>query len=248
MFKVNGEGQYISFREQERRFIMPVERAGTDLSLIWKFVDGGVNGRKNSVGQDPHDGRGGEQGEDALDDQQAFQRRAGKRRHAARRDRLPGKSWFGEGAHRLENLFLLRRLVWHRREHDRHGITQFHHVVHQNFDIISPGGFKFHLPKEHYVAGAHGGIAQLKFHFATAQDRGLVGRDEADVFIELAKAVRPAVVDADAAGDDGQLRHADEVDDTDEEEVAVGFLTDFFAHERALQGGQNSGGLHLVDG
>src|ERR1035437_8537228 len=178
MFKVNGEGQDISFREQERRFIMPVERAGTDLSLIWKFVDGGVNGRKNSVGQDPHDGRGGKQSEDALDDQQAFQRRAGKRRHAARRDRLPGKNWFGEGAHRLENLFLLRRLVRQRRENDRHGITQFHHVVHQNFDKISPGGFKFYLTEEHHVAGAHGGIAQLKFHFATAQNRRLVRSEE----------------------------------------------------------------------
>ena len=49
---------------------------------------------------------------------------------------------------------------------------------------------------------------------------------------------RPAVqrlIDAKPAGDDGQLRHADEVDDTDQEQIAVGFLTDFLAQERSLQ-------------
>ena len=45
-------------------------------------------------------------------------------------------------------------------------------------------------------------------------------------------------------GNDRQLRHADEVDDADEEKIAVGFLADFLAQQRGLQIGENSGGLH----
>ena len=69
------------------------------------------------------------------------------------------------------------------------------------------------------------------------------GAMSADGFRELADARRPAVEDAEAPGDDGQLRHADEVDDADEEKIAVGFLADFFAQQRALQIGENAGGF-----
>ncbi len=63
-------------------------------------------------------------------------------------------------------------------------------------------------------------------------------------FRELADARRPAIDHAKTSGHDGQLRHADESDDADEEEVAVGFLADFFAQQRGLQVGEDSGGLH----
>jgi len=119
-------------------------------------------------------------------------------------------------------------------DNDREGETHFHDVVHVDFDEVGAGGFKFDVAKEHHVGGAHGGVAQFEFGFATADDSGLVGRDEADGFGELANACGPAVEDANARGGDGHLRHAQVMNDTDEEEVAVGFLANFFADEGAL--------------
>ena len=87
------------------------------------------------------------------------------------------------------------------------------------------------------------GVAQFKFHLALAQHGRLVGRDEPDAFGELADARRPAVEDAKPPGHDGQLRHAEEIDDADEEKISVGFLADFFAQQRALQIRQNSSGF-----
>jgi hypothetical protein len=49
-------------------------------------------------------------------------------------------------------------------------------------------------------------VAQFKFHLGLAEQGRLVGRDEPDVFGELAEAGRPAVEDAQSGGDDRQLR------------------------------------------
>ena len=46
---------------------------------------------------------------------------------------------------------------------------------------------------------------------------------------KLAHARRPAIEKAELERDDGQLRHAEEIDDADEDEIAVGFLADFLA-------------------
>ena len=113
--------------------------------------------------------------------------------------------------------------------HHRDGITKFHHVVHKHLDEIGPGGFEFDLAEDHHAAGVQGGVAQLKFHFAFAEHRGLVGRNQPDAFREPADARRPAVEDAEPGSDDGQLRHADEADDADEEQISVGFLPHFLA-------------------
>jgi hypothetical protein len=127
---------------------------------------------------------------------------------------------------------------------DDERVTQLHHVFHHHFDEIGSGSFKFHIAENHHADRGVRRVFQFKFHFALADDRGLVGRDEARAFVELADARRPAVEDADAAGDDGNLRHADDVDDADKEKISVRFLTDFLADERALEIGENSGGLH----
>ena len=120
---------------------------------------------------------------------------------------------------------------------DRHGIAQLHHVVHHHLDKIGPGGFEFDVTENHDAGRAMRRIAQFEFRLRLADDRGLVGRDDADFFVELADARRPAVENAEPAGDNGQLRHADEVDNADEKKIAVGFLADFLAQQRGLQVG-----------
>ena len=59
--------------------------------------------------------------------------------------------------------FRWRGLPRHRRVDDRHGITQFHHVIHEHFHIVSAGDFEFNLTEEGDVRRAQRGIAQFKF-------------------------------------------------------------------------------------
>ena len=114
---------------------------------------------------------------------------------------------------------------------DRHGIAQLHHVIHEDFDVVSANHLKLDLAEERHVRRAQRGIAQLKFHFALADDGRLIGADETDGLLERADAGRPTVEDTDATGHDGQLRQANDIDDADEKEVAVHFLANFLAHE-----------------
>ena len=254
---VHHEGEHIAFGEQHRRVAAPVKLAVADFAGLGQRVDGGVERGKNSVVEEPNNCRRRYDGEDGLHDEQALERGAGKSPHAARRDGLPGKTRFGERAHAADDaterteksalFFGSRRLVRRGGQHDRHRVAEFHDIIHEDFDVIRAGDLKLDLAEKHHVRCAERGVAQLKFHFALVQHRRLVRRDEADGFVELADARRPTVEEADAAGDDGQLRHADEIHDPDEEQVAIGFLADFLADERALKIGENSGGLHWFE-
>ena len=52
--------------------------------------------------------------------------------------------------HELKDLFF--RLTFRPAgENHRHGITEFHHVVHQHLDIIGSGDFELDLAKNHYT-------------------------------------------------------------------------------------------------
>jgi len=88
-------------------------------------------------------------------------------------------------------------------------------------------------------------VAQVKFHIGLAHERGLVGRDEARAFVELADAGGPAVEDTDARRHDGHLRHTDDIDDADQEEVAIGLLADFLAKQGTLEIGKDTGCVHV---
>jgi len=116
-------------------------------------------------------------------------------------------------------------------EDDRDGVAKFHDVVHQDFDEVGARDFKFDLGKDGDVGGVKRGILKDKFDFAFAQDAGLVRTDEANAFGELADASGPAVEEAKLECDHGDLRHANEVDHTDENEIAGDFLANFFAEE-----------------
>src|SRR5215510_15488489 len=61
---------------------------------------------------------------------------------------------------------LLLLLRWQDGQSQR--IAQFHHFVHQNFDIIDSCDLEFYLGKNSDVGGMHGNIWQSKFHFALA--------------------------------------------------------------------------------
>lgn len=114
---------------------------------------------------------------------------------------------------------------------DGNRVAQFHHVVHEHFDEIDAGGFEFDVAKNHHSGGGVRGVAQFEFRFRLANDRRLVGRDEADVFIESSKSGRPAVEDTQARSNNRQLRHANKIEDADEKEISIGFLPHFFTEQ-----------------
>ena len=115
--------------------------------------------------------------------------------------------------------------------HEGHRITQFHHVIHEHLDEICSGDFEFNLREDRYVGGVQRGILQGEFDFALAKHRSLVRRNQAHTFDELAKACGPTIKNAKSARDYRQLRHADEINDANEEEITVGLLADFFAQQ-----------------
>src|SRR6266478_4674392 len=137
---------------------------------------------------------------------------------------------------------LLLPLRW--RHNDRHRITQLHHVIYQHFHKISSGHLEFHLPEDSYVGRVQGGVLQGEFYFALPQHRGLVGCHEPDSLGELAHPRRPAVEQTQFQRHHRHLGHAKEINHTDEEKISGHFLANFFAQERALQVGQDAGGLH----
>ena len=79
-----------------------------------------------------------------------------------------------------------------------------------------------------------GRFAQDELGLALANDCFLVGRDEADVLVELAYAGDPAGEHAQLAGDDRHLGHADHANDTQRNEVTGGLLAHVFAQHGAL--------------
>ena len=81
-----------------------------------------------------------------------------------------------------------------------------------------------------------------------AQHGRLVGRDDSHVFGELTDASRPAVDHQQAPSNDRQLRHADEVDDANDDKVSIDYLFDVLAQQGGLQVRENSSGLHICYG
>jgi hypothetical protein len=137
-------------------------------------------------------------------------------------------------------------LVLGRGDDERNRVTEFHDVIDKDFDEINASGLEFDLAEKGYVGGIEGRIFEGEFHLAFSQDGGLVGSDEADGFGEVADAGGPTIEKAQAEGDDWNLGDADEVHHADEEEVAGDFLADFFAEQRALEIGEDAGGVHLL--
>src|SRR5437868_12281534 len=43
------------------------------------------------------------------------------------------------------------RLLLRRRKNDRHRIAQFHHIIHQHFNVVGARRFEFHLRKHRHV-------------------------------------------------------------------------------------------------
>jgi hypothetical protein len=88
------------------------------------------------------------------------------------------------------------------------------------------------------------GILQLKFQFTLAQHGGLIRRNQAGRFPELADTGRPTVEQTQPGGHDWQLRDAERVDDADDKKVAIRLLADFLADKRALEIRENSVWIH----
>src|SRR5438094_756857 len=127
---------------------------------------------------------------------------------------------------------------------DGEGKANFHHVIHEHFDEVNSRGGELDLRENGHVGGVMRGVLQGKLHLTFAQNRGLVRRNQAHVFRELADPGRPAVEDAELEGSDRYLRNANQSDNTHEDEIAIGFGTHVFAHQRTLQVRENSSCVH----
>ena len=120
---------------------------------------------------------------------------------------------------------------------NRQRVAQLHYVIYQDFDVVRASFIKNYLPPKYDAGGVRCGVGQLKFDFALSQHRRLIGRDEANALHKVPKSGCPTVEHADFLSGDRQLRHADEIEHADEQKVAIDFLADFLAQERALQVG-----------
>src|ERR1700722_11178700 len=118
----------------------------------------------------------------------------------------------------------LRILALGRCDGDGNGVAEFHDVVHQYFNEVRAGDFEFNVAKIHNIGGVRHGLAQFKFHLSLAEDGHLDVGNEADGFVETPDAGGPAVKDAKPGGDDGQLRHAQEVDYSNDDKISIVLL------------------------
>ena len=143
---------------------------------------------------------------------------------------------------------VLRRLLGAllRRLNHQHGQRKadFHHVVHQHFDIVNAAGGKLDLREYRDVRSMVRGVLERKFYLAFAQHRGLIRGNKTHILVELANASRPAIEHAEFEGGDRHLRHTHQSNDTHEDEIAIRFGAHVFAQQRALQVGENSCRVH----
>jgi hypothetical protein len=65
--------------------------------------------------------------------------------------------------------------------------------------------------------------------------RGLIGSDEANLAYKLTDSSGPSIKHTQRRQTDGKLRQDNSIQDTNEEEISVGFATDLFAEQGALQ-------------
>lgn len=139
-------------------------------------------------------------------------------------------------------LLLVRR--WNHKQ--AHWITQFHHIIYQHFDKVAARLAKLYVLEKRHSGGVHSGILHLKFDLALTQHGGLIRCYQTNALGKLANASRPAVKNAQLESSDRHLGNAQKIKDANEDEIAIGFLADFFANQGALEVRENSGWLHKV--
>ena len=133
-----------------------------------------------------------------------------------------------------------------RRNHNRHGVPQLHHVIHQHLNIVNTGSLELNLSEYRDICRASGRFPEGELHLSLPQHSRLVRRHETSGFIKLAYAGRPLVEQAELESHDRQLRNPDHVDDAKEEEIARNLLAHLFAKKRALKVRQNASRLHGI--
>ena len=121
------------------------------------------------------------------------------------------------------------RLLLRRGDNDGHRVAQFHHIIHQHFDIVGAGGFELDLTETNDIGGMKAGVLQRELALDFAQHSRLVRGDEPNCFRELAHTSRPAIEQGQFERHHGQLGDADQVDHADEDEVTGDFLANLFA-------------------
>jgi hypothetical protein len=108
------------------------------------------------------------------------------------------------------------------------------------------GNLEFDLAEKGDVGGVQGRIFEPEFNLAFSQNGCLVGRDQSNCFGEIPNPGSPTVEQAEPQGDDWDLRDANEVHHSDEEEIAGDFLANFFAEKGALKVREDAGGVHSL--
>ena len=90
-----------------------------------------------------------------------------------------------------------------------------------------------------------GRLAETKLDLALSDNGCLVWSDKTHRFGERSHAGRPAVENTDLQHGNRNLRDSKKTNHTDENEVAVGFLSNVFAQERALKVWEDARGFHI---
>src|SRR5205814_784289 len=109
-------------------------------------------------------------------------------------------------------------LLLRRSQNNGHRISQLHHVIHEHLDVICSGNLEFHLAEERNIGGVQRSVLQRKFDLSLSQYRRLIGSNKPHGFGKAANTRSPAIEEAELESDDRQLGHAQEIDDTNQNE------------------------------
>ena len=115
--------------------------------------------------------------------------------------------------------------------------AKFHDVVYHHFNEISSRFLEFDLSKQGNIRGVTRCVTEREFDLTLANDRRLIGRDEANGFGERSNPGCPAIENTKFECGDGDFRYPNQANNADDDEVAIGFLTHVFTEKRALKVG-----------
>ena len=131
--------------------------------------------------------------------------------------------------------FLWWRCVFLRYEDHWKRITQLEHVIHVHLDLVHARFRELHIAEQVHVGARIFRPIKIKLHLIFAQHRGLIGHDYFRVLRKIPHPCSPAVEAHQLERGDRQLWHDQLAKDANENRIAIGFLANVLAQQRALE-------------
>ena len=122
----------------------------------------------------------------------------------------------------------------------RDRVAELHDVIDEDLDPVGSGFLEGEVLDADDGRGRENGIVQLELRLGLRQHGAGVGAEHADGLGEGSLAGGPAIDDEQLLGGDGELGRHDLTEDTQQDQVAIGFLAEVVANKRALKIRENA--------